>query len=190
MVIEITPGPNMAYLALISAAHGRRAGFTAVAGIGLGLMIIGVAAAFGMAALVTNSPAVWQALRWAGVGYLLWLAWDAWNWKSESPPTGLNEDIKFFRRGLITNILNPKAALFYVAILPKFISPSPGIFLQTIILTLIYVLIATLIHGAIVAMAGYTYRFISKPKRMSILSKVFSGLLAGIAIWFAISTHS
>ena len=67
MLIELTPGPNMAYLAVVSATQGRRPGFAAVAGVALGLSIVGLAAALGLAALIGASPVLYQALRWGGV---------------------------------------------------------------------------------------------------------------------------
>jgi hypothetical protein len=67
LVIEVTPGPNMAYLAVLSASKGRRAGFAATLGIALGLLIVGLAAALGLTAIITNSRWVYEALRWGGV---------------------------------------------------------------------------------------------------------------------------
>src|ERR1700754_3707386 len=78
LVIEITPGPNMTYLAALSLSSGMRTGFAAVAGIALGLMTYGVIAAFGLAAVIDNSPLLYGVLRWGGVAFLLWLAWEAW----------------------------------------------------------------------------------------------------------------
>ena len=75
LVIELAPGPNMAYLAVLSASKGRRAGFAATLGIALGLLIVGLAAALGLTAIIANSRWVYEALRWGGVFYLLWLAW-------------------------------------------------------------------------------------------------------------------
>ena len=77
-VIEITPGPNMAYLAALSLSQGVRAGIAAVAGIALGLSVYGVAASLGLSAVIDNSAFLYETLRWGGVAYLLWLAWDAW----------------------------------------------------------------------------------------------------------------
>lgn len=66
LLIELTPGPNMAYLAALTLGRGRRAGLAAVAGVALGLAVIGIAAVLGFAALVAASPMLWNALRWAG----------------------------------------------------------------------------------------------------------------------------
>src|SRR5262249_61915030 len=78
LIIEITPGPNMTYLAALSLSSGMRTGFAAVAGIAIGLMTYGIVAALGLAALIDSSPLLYGILRWGGVVYLLWLAWGAW----------------------------------------------------------------------------------------------------------------
>jgi len=120
-VIEITPGPNMAWLAALSLSRGWRIGLAAVAGVALGLSVYGILAALGVAAIIENSSFLYETLRWGGVAYLLWLAWDAWSSADEiAPEESAGEDherASAFRRGLITNLLNPKAAVFYVAML-------------------------------------------------------------------------
>ena len=113
LLIELTPGPNMAYIAVLSATDGRRAGYAAIAGIALGLLSVGIAAALGVATLVSNSFIIYQLLRFGGVLYLLWLAWDTWKPAPLLHPSEVKSLIynaKFFKRGLITNLLNPKAA--------------------------------------------------------------------------------
>ncbi|MCB1783495.1 MAG: LysE family translocator [Alphaproteobacteria bacterium] len=193
MIIESTPGPNMAYLAVLSASNGRRAGFAATLGIALGLLIIGIAAALGVATLISNSNIAYQALRWGGIAYLLWLAWDGWKEEPENSPVKTNTpqahaNRKYFRRGLIVNLLNPKAAVFYVAILPGFIAASSGATVQAVTLTVTYVMVATAIHSVIVTLAGTAQKFLEDQKRRLIARRVLSLALVIIAIWFGIST--
>jgi threonine/homoserine/homoserine lactone efflux protein len=191
-IIELTPGPNMAYLAVLSASDGRRAGFFATLGIALGLLTVGIAAALGLAALVSSSTFAFQILRWGGVFYLLWLAWDGWKNESETSPgkSGAeNKSTKFFKRGLIVNLLNPKAAVFYVAILPEFINASSHIVSQAVALTITYVLIATTIHCTIVMLAGTAREFLQDDHRRLIARRVLSIALALIALWFAYTTN-
>ncbi|NCO04267.1 MAG: LysE family translocator [Alphaproteobacteria bacterium] len=190
-LIESTPGPNMAYIAVLSATEGRRAGYAAVFGIALGLLIIGLAAALGLATLISNSILAYQTLRFSGVAYLLWLAWDTWKFKpllSSSEVKSLIYNAKFFKRGLITNLLNPKAAIFYIAMLPKFMSPDYSSVSQAVILTIIFVMVATIIHALIVTLAGTAREFLENDNRRLIIRRVLSLVLVGIAIWFAIST--
>jgi threonine/homoserine/homoserine lactone efflux protein len=192
LIIELTPGPNMGYLAVLSATAGRRAGYAAVFGVGLGLLIVGVAAAFGLAAAISASPLLFETLRWAGIVYFLWLAWDAWKEGGE-PSAGTAKapfsDSKYFVRGLMTNLLNPKAALFYVAVLPSFIDPAQPVLGQTILLSIVFVAIATTLHASIVFLAATTQRFLQNERRRRLVSRLLSLVLVAIALWFAWSTR-
>jgi threonine/homoserine/homoserine lactone efflux protein len=188
LVIELTPGPNMAYLAILSASHGRRAGFAATLGIALGLLLVGIAAAFGLAALISESPALYGALRWGGVAFLLWLAWDGWQESTETMPSMTDQhefDKTVFMRGLMTNLLNPKAAVFYVAVLPTFVEPSQPLLWQTVALSLVYVVIATGIHATIVTTAARARPFLENPVRHRFVRRGLALALAAIAVWFA-----
>ncbi|MEZ5814233.1 MAG: LysE family translocator [Alphaproteobacteria bacterium] len=181
----------MAYLAVLSAGEGRKAGLAATFGIALGLFVIGMAAALGVATMISNSPLAYQILRWGGVVYLLWLAWDGWKEEPETSPGKTNgplQHAKFFRRGLIVNLLNPKAAVFYIAILPGFIAASSSAVLQAMTLTLTYVTVATAIHSLIVTLAGTAQEFLEDRKRRLIARRVLSLALAVIAVWFALTT--
>ena len=193
VVIEITPGPNMAWLAALSLSRGWRTGLAAVAGVALGLSVYGIAAALGVAAIIENSSFLYEALRWGGVAYLLWLAWDAWSTADEVAPEGASGDgherFMAFRRGLITNLLNPKAAVFYVAMLPDFVDIGAGrIATQTLTLSAIYVAIATLIHAGIVVSASRLRSVIDEPAQVRRIRRLLALALAAIAIWFAFST--
>jgi threonine/homoserine/homoserine lactone efflux protein len=193
LVIEITPGPNMTYLAALSLSRGMRTGIAAVAGIALGLMTYGVIAAFGLAAAIDHSPWLYGLLRWGGVAYLLWLAWDAWSGKEDaSPGRTVGADARpwpAFRRGLITNLLNPKAAMFYVAVLPEFVRADAGsVVRQTLMLSVIYVAIATLIHAAIVTLAGSLQSTIDVANNRNVVRGLFALALVAIAVWFAFTT--
>jgi threonine/homoserine/homoserine lactone efflux protein len=142
LVIELTPGPNMAYLSVLSATMGRRAGFAATFGVALGLLIVGLAAALGLTAVIGNSRWLYEALRWGGVLYLLWLAWEGWRGESETSPGNAaigTPASKFFMRGLATNLLNPKAGLFYIAILPTFVDEARPLAAQAVTLSMVYV---------------------------------------------------
>lgn len=193
LIIEITPGPNMTYLAALSLSSGMRAGFAAVAGIALGLLTYGIVAALGLAAVIDSSRLLYGLLRWTGVAYLLWLAWEAWSSERETAPDATDgpdgEPWLAFRRGLITNLLNPKAAVFYVAVLPEFIRPDGGsVMSQTLALSLIYVAVATAIHCGIVALAGTLQSRFSTPDSRRTVRRLLALALVMIAIWFALTT--
>lgn len=192
LVIELTPGPNMAYLAVLSADKGRRAGFAAVAGVALGLLIVGIAAAVGLAAVIDSSHVLYETLRWGGTLYLLYLAWEAWQ-TSEGTAEGSklepDSSVRFFLRGLATNLLNPKAAIFYVAVLPTFFESERSVAQQAITLSVIYVSVATLIHISIVLLADAAKPLLESSQQSEKVRRMLALLLVGIAIWMLFATR-
>lgn len=191
LLVELTPGPNMGWLALLSASEGRRAGFAATAGIGLGLAIIAAASALGLAQLAQASPVIFNLLRYAGAAFLLWLAWEAWGEQREVSPSAFHKNgsaARHFRRGLIINLLNPKAALFFIAILPVHVVANDSVAMQTAQLSIAYVAIATSIHITIVLLAGRAHVWLTTGPYAQLARRGFAVMLAAIAIWFFVDT--
>lgn len=188
LLIELTPGPNMAWLAILAADRGRWAGLAAVAGVAIGLSLLGMLAILGLGTLLVEQPLLFQALRWAGVAYLCYLAWEAWRDASQPLDTAdhAGSRWRFFRRGLVTNLLNPKAALFYVTVMPGFLAGDT--LSETSLFTAAYVLIATLVHAGVVLLAGALQPLLTVPGRRRNMGAIFAILLLGIAVWVAIST--
>lgn len=191
LLVELTPGPNMGWLALLSASEGRRAGFAATAGIGLGLTIVAAASALGLAQLAHGSPLIFNLLHYAGAAFLLWLAWEAWIDGREVSPAAIHHNgtpAKHFRRGLVINLLNPKAAVFFVAVLPVYIAGDRSIAMQTAQLTIAYLGIATLIHIVIVLLAGRAHGWLSTGPYARLVRRGFAIMLAAIALWVFVGT--
>lgn len=193
LVIELVPGPNQTYLAALTLSYGMRAGFAAVAGIAFGLSVYGLAAALGVAALIDRSPALYEILGWAGAIYFLWLAWQSWRDEPDALHDAAQAEARAmrtaFRRGLITNLLNPKAALFYVAVLPGFVVPgAASVFLQTVLLSVVFVTVATGTHLAVVLLAGRLQRFLTEPEWRRPVRRVLAVALIAVAVWFLFST--
>jgi threonine/homoserine/homoserine lactone efflux protein len=182
----------MAYLAVLSAREGRRAGFAATLGVALGLLIVGLAAALGLTAAIASSRQLYQGLRWAGVIYLLWLAWEGWRGEDETSPGKAAVDhaeSKFFLRGLITNLLNPKAGMFYVAILPTFVDETRSLIVQAAVLSGVYVIVATAVHSTIVLLADAARPWLEDGRRSMMVRRGLSLLLAAIAVWLLAATR-
>ena len=189
LLIELTPGPNMAYLAILSVEHGRRAGLAAVAGIATGLLVIGIAAALGLAALIDTVPLAYEVLRWAGVAYLFWLAWEGWRGSETSAADASAAWAgRYFGRGFITNLLNPKAFLFYVAVLPRFVDASLPVTRQTVVLSIVYVAVATVVHAGIALLAGTARRLPAVTDHEVMIRRFLAAALAGVAVWLAFAT--
>ena len=192
LLIELTPGPNMSYLAVLSLAHGKKAGFAAVAGIATGLLIVGVLAALGLSAVIAQSPLMYNLLRWGGVAYLVWLAWDIWKGKEagSSDAEEAADSSHFFRRGLMTNLLNPKAAVFYIAVLPPFVDQTGTVLRQTISLSVAFVVIATIIHLGVVSAAATARKHLQHHVKMSSLRLVLALCVLFVAVWLGWSTRA
>lgn len=185
LLIELTPGPNMTWLVLATLREGRLRGFMAVAGIALGLSIAGIISAAGLAEIIQNSESAYNLLRWAGIIFLLYLAFEGWR-GSDKPVSA--PGARYFLRGLMVNLLNPKAFIFYISVLPTFVSEKGPLLTETLSLTAIYVLIATSIHAALVALAGGLTPFFTVPERQIIVRRALALALAAVAIWFAWTT--
>ncbi len=126
----LTPGPNMIYLVSRSITQGRRAGLTSLGGVALGFIIYLTATNLGLSILFVEVPQMYLALKLAGAGYLAWLAWKALRPGGIAvfAPVHLEADSprRLFTMGLVTNLLNPKAALLYLTLIPQFIQPHSG----------------------------------------------------------------
>lgn len=188
LLIELTPGPNMGYLAILSAERGRKPGLAAVAGVALGLAILGLLAVFGLGTLVLDHAWLYQVLRWSGVAYLVFLAWEAWSTARQPVHMEPFEQTgwRYFRRGLVTNLLNPKAALFYVSVMPGFM-PAARLDIALMFSTA-YVAVATAVHLSVVLLAGTLQPWLTLPRRRRLMGTIFAALLLAIAAWVAFTT--
>ena len=188
VIIELTPGPNMTWLAVLGATRGRASALAAVAGICLGLAFAGLVAGLGLTLLFDNYPSLITGLRWVGTLYLLYLAYDAWVDSDAAKKIEENSKLAYFAQGLISNILNPKAYLFYAAILPQFITIPDHPAQQVALLTAIYVAIATVIHAAIAILAGSLSNWLEHSPQAVLVRRCLAVAIALAAIWFFVST--
>jgi len=191
LAIEIPPGPNMAYLAVLSLERGWRAGIAAVAGVALGLLSLGIVAGLGLGSVIAESPLLYGTLRWAGVAFLFYLAWDSYR-EARRPPAEAGASgrlAQFFGRGLVTNLLNPKAVLFYVAVMPNFVNSAGNKTSQTLIFTLVYVAVATFVHAAIALGAAAFQPLLSSSLFRQRAGTIAAVVLVAVAIWVAFATQ-
>ena len=187
-VVELTPGPNMGWLAAVSVQQGRRAGLLAVAGITLGLGLQLIAAATGLSAILSGLPLLYETLRWAGVAFMLFLAVEAWR-DTGSPSMAKADSRAGFRRGLIANLLNPKALVFYVVVIGQFTQEDSGtVWKQILLLGMIPLLVALIVHVTIVLVGYRLGQTLERYRTAPAVRATFALTLAGIALWIAIST--
>ncbi|PIB96682.1 LysE family translocator [Caulobacter sp. X] len=189
-LIELTPGPNMGYLAGLSAVEGRRAGLITVAGITCGLLVYMLASVVGLTEILRVNRHLYDLLRWAGVAYVAWLAIDVWRGgeKAETLRDG-RSDWAHFRRGLLTNLLNPKAALFYVTLLPGFVQPGHASPLnQALILGGAHIVVSIAVHGTIVLSSDGLARRFAVVGASVLARRLFAVALLATAAWIAVET--
>lgn len=191
LALALTPGPDMLLIASRSMSQGRASGFVSLAGIQLGTYCHALAAALGLSQLLINVPTAYDAVRFAGAAYLVFLAWKAFS--SPSPlradgdlsPTPLPS---IFRQGLVTNLLNPKMALFVLALFPQFVDPTKAsVVAQMLIFATVLNAIGLLVNGAVILLASKIGLKLAAnatvAKRLNqVLGAVFFGLACRLAL--------
>ena len=153
LLLELIPGPNMAYLATLALSRGRTAGLIATAGVAFGLAVHAMVAGLGAGVLIGQYPLLYDVVRWIGVGYLLYLAWEGWRTEKETSPERADLAVMagpLFARGFFSNVFNPKSILFFVSVLPTFVGTGPGapsLPTQMAVFGILYVGVATAVHA-------------------------------------------
>ena len=189
--LVLTPGPNMIYLISRSITQGRTAGLVSLGGVTLGFVFYMLCAAFGVTALLFAIPYAYDALRFAGAAYLLWMAWQAVKPGGSSPfhvrKLSFDGPRKLFAMGFVTNLLNPKIAMFYLALLPQFIDPNGASVLdQSLVLGTIHIAISVSVQAMVVLAAGSIARFLgSRPSWLLVQRWLMGTVLAGLAVRIA-----
>jgi threonine/homoserine/homoserine lactone efflux protein len=191
LLMVLTPGPNMIYLISRSVCQGRKAGVISLFGVIAGFLVHMFAAAAGLTALLMAVPMAYELLKWAGAAYLLYLAWQAVKPGAGSPfearPLADAPALELFAMGFLTNVLNPKIAVFYLSIFPQFVSPERGsVFAQSIVLGLTQITVSFTVNLAIALsaarMAGW---FARNPRWLAVQRYVMGAVLAGLAVRLA-----
>ena len=189
LLLELTPGPNMAYLATLTLDRGRRAGLLASAGVAAGLSVHAIVAAFGLGALISQAPVVYNLLRWIGVAYLLYLAWETWqSGGHDRPDVAGAASGPLFLRGFFSNVFNPKSILFFISVVPGFIQydrSGSSLLIQAALLGAIYVAIATTIHASIVLLANQLRPLLIARSGQTPVRRGLAIALALVAAWLA-----
>jgi threonine/homoserine/homoserine lactone efflux protein len=183
LLIELTPGPNMAWLAGLAATEGRRSGLAAVWGVALGLLANGVLAALGLAAVLQAAPQLWNGLRYAGAGMMLVLAVQAWRGAGDGARQAGHgaSTRRAFATGALINLLNPKAYVFFLVVAPQFMRQSAFGLREALLLSLISTAIATVIHLAIVLAGDKAHGWLSDPTRTKTVRRCFAGVMLLVA---------
>jgi threonine/homoserine/homoserine lactone efflux protein len=167
VILIVTPGPDMLFIAAIAARGGPAVGLSAALGTSAGLAVRTAGAVLGLAALLSAVPVLHELLRWVGVAYLLYLAVRAFR---ENPLA--DEEVvaagDAFWRGFLVDVLNPKSILFFVAFLPQFVAADRGhLHAQFLVLGVTFVLLDLLVDGTVGLVSGRLGRNLRHGRRFT-----------------------
>jgi len=182
LVLNFAPGQDVFFASACGIQNGPRAGALAGLGVGLGVTFHVVIATIGLGALVAAHPEALVAIKFAGAGYLLWLAWKSWNAGEIDPRArAASSTWNIIRRGALSNLLNPKPVLFLLAFLPQFTRPEFGPIWQQILgLGLMFMASGTLVTIGYGLVGGFAGAVIGK--RLGIVNRIAAVMFAGLAL--------
>lgn len=187
LALTVTPGPDMLLIATRSATHGRAAGIATYLGIATGSYCHALALALGLSQLFLMVPGAYDIVRYLGAIYLLYLAWQAFS-SSHKDKVSRRQSVVYsswtmYRQGLFTNILNPKMALFFLALFPQFLDPMRGsVGIQVMALATILNIIGFVVNGSVVLISARAKSFLHSDGRSQRIAKYLTGVVfAGLA---------
>lgn len=189
VALTMAPGPDVIFLVSQGLAGGRRAGLSVAMGLSSGLLVHTTLAALGVSVIFQTSPLAFNILKYAGTAYLLWLAWGAFKERPTAAAKAAAGGAQaLYRKGIVMNLLNPKVALFFLALLPQFVNPARGaVRAQMLVLGLVFMCQVVVVFGTIGYLSGTLgARLIPGEKnarRISVLKGlVFLGLAAALLV--------
>jgi threonine/homoserine/homoserine lactone efflux protein len=184
ITLLVIPGPSVLYIVTRSVDQGRAAGLASVGGIHVGTLVHVAAAAFGLSALLVSSATAYNAVRWIGAAYLVWLGVRRLLAREEDAAAiagggsgarrqGLR---RVFAQGVVVNVLNPKTALFFFAFLPQFVDTSRGsVPFQVVVFGVAFVLLGLVSDGAYAVAASAGARWLRRRPGVARTSRLVSG---------------
>jgi threonine/homoserine/homoserine lactone efflux protein len=193
ITLLVIPGPSVLYIVTRSVDQGRAAGLASVGGIHVGTLVHVAAAALGLSALLVSSATAYNAVRWVGAAYLVWLGIQRLRARDEellaaaggggSDRRGLG---RVFAQGIVVNVLNPKTALFFFAFLPQFVDPSRGsVPFQVVVFGVAFVVLGLLSDGAYAVLAATGAGWLRRRPGVARTSRLVSG---GVLISLGVTT--
>ncbi|MBA2672208.1 LysE family translocator [Ramlibacter sp.] len=192
-VLVLTPGPNMIYCISRTLCQGRAAGMLSLIGVLLGFVAHAMAAAFGLTALLMAVPFAFGVIKMVGAAYLLWMAWQAVRPGGASPfqarELPIDPPAKLFRMGFLTNVLNPKVAMFYLSFLPQFLHPEQGsVLLQSLELGAVQIVVSGTVNSLLILGAATISSFLTRSRGWMLAQRyLMGGVLAALAARIALS---
>ncbi|MCV2883023.1 LysE family translocator [Actibacterium sp. XHP0104] len=188
LALNLTPGADMMFCLGQGLRAGPRAAWAASAGISAGSMVHVAIAGMGLGAAVQAMPWVFDIIRWAGVAYLLWLAWGVLRQGGGASGAPIQPARHAFRDGMLVNLTNPKVVLFVLAFIPQFIEPAAGsILIQFLSYGLVIAIGGFIVNGVVGQFAGGVGRRLTGDQRLGrVLSRFTAGIFAALALRLAL----
>ncbi|MEO0772553.1 MAG: LysE family translocator [Pseudomonadota bacterium] len=186
LLLNLTPGADFIFISASGVRGGPRVGMAAAVGVNLGILVHIAMAAAGLSALLIAFPLAYDAIRYAGAAYLMFLAWQAWRSREEIGEGRAAQTLwPAIRRGFITNTLNPKTALFIFAFIPQFTDPAIGpIWMQIVVLGGIFLGVGFAFALTLGALAGaFSNALKTRARTLNRLSAVIFAGLAARLVW-------
>jgi threonine/homoserine/homoserine lactone efflux protein len=194
LALNLTPGPDMTYVATRTLAEGRLAGVASALGIGAGSLVHTILAAVGLSQLFAYAPYAFDIVKYAGAAYLLWITLRLWRngGEAQSPGAARVGAWRAFSEGLITNVLNPKVALFFLALLPQFIDSARGaVGIQMAVLGLAFTVSGTLVNAGVALLVARMRGGVSAGSRFArIMRRLAALLFVGFAVRLALAERT
>jgi threonine/homoserine/homoserine lactone efflux protein len=194
ILLNITPGQDSMYIIGRSVAQGRQAGVMSVMGIMTGVLVHTLLAALGLSVILATSSLAFAVIKYAGAVYLVWIGVGLIISSNDPPalpdtPAHAPDSWKIFRQGILTNVLNPKVALFFLSFLPQFISvQADSVFLPFMALGLVFFATGSIWCLSLVYSAAWlSARFRTRPSTGGVLKKITGALFIGLGIRLALS---
>jgi len=194
LALNLTPGPDMMYVTARSVSDGRRAGIVAAFGIGAGTLVHISALALGLAALLAAVPLAYDVLRIAGAVYLLVIGVQLLLRPRNTGATAALAPASLktvFAQAVLTNVLNPKVALFFLAFLPQFVDPAAGpAVAQIVLLGLLFDIQGTAVNAAVALLAsGTTRRLRANARAVSLLRRLTGAIFVALGARLAVAAN-
>jgi len=183
-LLTITPGLDTA-IVLRAAASGPRAGAAAALGVIGGLFVWGAAAAFGLGALLTASPAAYAALKWAGAAYLVFVGVKMIAWPRAAFAAGV-EGAGTLRRGFLTNVLNPKVGVFYATFLPQFVPAGAPVAAFCLALAGVHAALTALWFALLIALTAPLGAWLRRPAVVRNMDRTTGGAFVAFGLRLAL----
>ena len=187
VLLALVPGPDNIFVLTQSSVNGHKAGLLVTLGLCTGLIFHTTAVALGITALFKTSYFAFTVLKIAGAMFLLYLAWRAFHAGSEEINTGQSREvagIKYYLRGVIMNVTNPKVSIFFLAFLPQFADPSRGPVIQQIFfLGMVFILVTLLVFGGIALLAGAVGAWLTNtPRAQTMMNRIAGAVFVAMAL--------